>query len=112
MGPFIVNIEEVRGDIHGVPVTYLKEESEAIRRQNMGDAIVRRRRRCSGDPVNKDLHIAMTAKPWRSGCIYVTYLRCIQGIQGTNEGGLEERRDGTKRQQKIYAGHTGRLAER
>ena len=37
---------------------------------------------------------------WRIGRIYVPYLRCVQRIQGTKEGGKGRRRGGTKKQRK------------
>ena len=57
VGPFGVNVEEGRGETHGVPVTDYGEESEAIRRRNMGDAGDRSHTRGSRNPVGKDVPI-------------------------------------------------------
>ena len=39
-------------------------------------------------------------QPWHSGWSYVPYLRCVQGREGTKEGGAGGRLGGAKRQQK------------
>ena len=59
VGTFGVNGEEVRRYTHGVPATDHEEESEVIRRQDMGDTGGGRRTRGSGNPVGKDIHIEM-----------------------------------------------------
>ena len=51
VGPFGVNGKEDRGDAHGVPENDHGEESEEIRRWDMGDAGGRRHTRGSGNPV-------------------------------------------------------------
>ena len=58
VGTFGGNGEEVRGDTHGVPATDPGEESEAIRRRDMGDAGGRRRTRGNMNPVRENLHRA------------------------------------------------------
>ena len=58
VGTFGGNGEEVRGDTHGVPATDHGEESEVIRRWDMGDSGGGRRTRFSGNPVREDLYRA------------------------------------------------------
>ena len=57
VGTFGINGEEDRGDTHGVPETNHREESEVVRRWDMGDARGGRRTRGSRNPVGWDLHI-------------------------------------------------------
>ena len=56
MGPFGINGKEGRGDTHGVPENDNREESRAIRRLDMGDAVGESCARGSGNPVGEDLH--------------------------------------------------------
>ena len=58
VGPFGVNRKYDKGDAHGVPTNDHGEESKEIRIWYMGDAVVRRHTRGSGNPVGKDLHRA------------------------------------------------------
>ena len=51
VGPFGVNGKEDRGDAHGVPENDHGEESEAIRRWDMGDSGVRSHMGGSGNPI-------------------------------------------------------------
>ena len=51
MGSFVVNGKYDRGDTHKVPATDHREESEAIRRWDTGDARGGRRMRGSNNPV-------------------------------------------------------------
>ena len=92
---FCVNGKEGRGETQVVPATDHGEAREAIWIQDMGDAGSGRRIRGSGNPVGEGLYRA-TAGGWR----YVPHLRCVQGREGTKEGGAGWRRGGAKRRQK------------
>ena len=51
VGPFVVNGKDDRRNIHGVPANDHREESEKIRRWDMGDSGSRRHTRGIGNPV-------------------------------------------------------------
>ena len=79
MGPFGVNGKEGREDTHRVPTTDHGEESEAIRRWDMGDAGDRRCTRGIGNSVGEDLSRATSGNRGALGGATSLILRCVQG---------------------------------